>query len=226
MISHRYHCLFIHIPKCAGTSIEKKLGHFTEQRRGVQDHRTLRDYEPVSPAVFLRLLRSGDPYMTWRRHCRRFVWEAAGLAGPLTRAQFQHYFKFTFVRNPWARVHSWYQNVLRDSHHQRRLGLSADVDFDAFLQRCPDLYETHPQTWWLQDSRGALAMDFIGRFENLKEDFAQVAERIGLEDAELPWLVKGGGGESYTEAYSDEGRARVAQVYAEEIEQFGYRFGE
>ena len=42
MISHKhkYKCIFIHIPKCAGTSIEKALGHFELYNgRGRQDHR-------------------------------------------------------------------------------------------------------------------------------------------------------------------------------------------
>ena len=47
MISHKHKCIYIHIPKTAGTSIEYKFGHFKELKRGVQDHRTIGEMEPV-----------------------------------------------------------------------------------------------------------------------------------------------------------------------------------
>jgi hypothetical protein len=46
MISHEYKCIFVHIPKTAGSSIEQKLGWFDELKWGVQDHRTIREIEP------------------------------------------------------------------------------------------------------------------------------------------------------------------------------------
>lgn len=49
MISHRRKR--IHIPKTAGTSIEQKLEHFDAAKDGVQDHRRLRDVEPISLCV-------------------------------------------------------------------------------------------------------------------------------------------------------------------------------
>ena len=48
MISHANRCIYIHIPKTAGTSIEKKLGLFDDLEPGVQDHRTIRELEEAS----------------------------------------------------------------------------------------------------------------------------------------------------------------------------------
>ena len=46
MISHKYKFIHIHIPKCAGTTIEKALGHFDGHKgRNGQDHRTIRMLE-------------------------------------------------------------------------------------------------------------------------------------------------------------------------------------
>ena len=54
MISHKYKCIFIHLPKCAGTSIESALGHFENLRPGVQDHRSIRMIEKpfITPRAF------------------------------------------------------------------------------------------------------------------------------------------------------------------------------
>ena len=39
MISHKHQCIFVHIPKCAGTSIASALGHLDNHTgRGGQDH--------------------------------------------------------------------------------------------------------------------------------------------------------------------------------------------
>ena len=43
MISHRHRCIFIHIPKTAGTSIEERLADGS--LRGRQDHRSIRNLE-------------------------------------------------------------------------------------------------------------------------------------------------------------------------------------
>ena len=44
MISHEHKCIYIHIPKTAGTSVEKRLGaHEKMDVRLKQDHRTIRN---------------------------------------------------------------------------------------------------------------------------------------------------------------------------------------
>ena len=55
MISHKYKCIYIHIPKTAGSSVEKKLGLYNELSWGVQDHRTIRDIQPITPRLLLKL---------------------------------------------------------------------------------------------------------------------------------------------------------------------------
>ena len=47
MISHKYKVIFYHIPKAAGTSVEKAFMHFSShEHRDVQDHRNPRNIQP------------------------------------------------------------------------------------------------------------------------------------------------------------------------------------
>ena len=218
MISHTYHCIFIHIPKTAGSSIEKKIGKDITTGRNRQDHRAIRHIEPLSLGEYRILVQRGD----WDTLYRRLKYALQGKPRP-SRSQYQTYFKFTFVRNPWARVYSWYKNVLKDPLHQRELGVPPDCPFPDFVENYLDCWALHAQLDWLHDHKGRVPLDFIGRYENLKDDFERVAHQIGLDDATLPHLVRSGGGH-YLDAYDEHSRSLVAQRYAEEIAYFGYTF--
>jgi hypothetical protein len=220
MISHQYKCIFIHIPKTAGTSIEQKLGHFKELQKGVQDHRSISQIEPVTIGelvracikfdsnLFLLLLKKmiRDKQFN-NRHC------------------YNNYFKFSFVRNPWARVFSWYKNVMRDNHHKKRFGVADDCSFKDFLNKHMDQWELKTQLYWLIDKKGDMPLDFIGRFENLNDDFGYVAEKVGLEDKALPKLISGDG-VRYVQFYDDEMIDIINKIYKDEIMCFGFEYGQ
>ncbi|GAB4287090.1 MAG: sulfotransferase family 2 domain-containing protein [Roseovarius sp.] len=227
MISHAHKAIFIHIPKCAGTSIESVLGHhdlYQGYRR--QDHRTIRQLRPPpNPALALArrqlcrmrqasrmlALRAGFPYANPRNMLT------------VTRAQFDSYFKFAFVRNPWDRIHSAYRKLMAGDWRRPEYGIDAPMDFDAFLERFAGHPRLKPQTEFICDEDGTVLVDFIGRFETLQEDFDRVCDRLGIARVTLPHHIRGPGGD-YRQAYSARGRELVAHHFAAEIALLGYRF--
>ncbi|MBK8167104.1 MAG: sulfotransferase family 2 domain-containing protein [bacterium] len=219
MVSHQHRCIFVHIPKTAGTSIEKVLGFIDEVAWNAQDHRTIREVEPFAPHQLRTLLRRRDSYLLKRMRNR-----AHGL--PMaTAAQYREYFKFAFVRNSWSRVFSWYGNVMRDEEHRRRVGLQAEIPLKEFLLRYPEEWGLRTQLYWIADSRGDVTLDFVGRFENLDADFAHVCGVLGLPDRALPRLVAGDG-RRYVDHYDAESIDIVRRRYAAEIARFGFEFGQ
>jgi hypothetical protein len=222
MISQKHRAIYIHIPRTAGTSIEKKLGLYEFVTRGAQDHRTVRDVRPISFFTHGRYLRQQidgysrrsllqhmlGPRFQWGRHAKR-----------ATREQFDSYLKFTVVRNPWARVYSWYRTAMNDPV----LGYRR-CDFETFLQEQAANWALRPQLHWMTDFDGSIPLDRIIRFENLADEMAGLLAELGFRNRTLPHLNRGKGNPDYRAAYTDEAAELVARRYRDEIEMFGYRF--
>jgi hypothetical protein len=219
MISHQYKCIFIHIPKTAGTSIEKQLGHFQELKRGVQDHRSISEIEPVSLMDLTKTCISLDSSKFILQIKKKIKDKRANF-----KQCYHTYFKFSFIRNPWARVYSWYKNVMRDEHHKRRFGIDDNCTFKDFLRKHMDQTELNPQLFWLLDKKGNMPLDFIGRFENLTNDFNYVADKIGLKNKTLPKLVVGSG-QHYSKFYDDQMIDIISKKYRDEIKLFKFEYG-
>ena len=102
-------------------------------------------------------------------------------------------FSFGFVRNPFDLVVSWYQY-----HRQHQLQKPYDMEFLNWVDAgCPTHWNddfiksrgiTHPlnQFEYLCNEEGEIAVDFIGRFENLQNDFISVCNVIGIKNKSLP----------------------------------------
>jgi len=220
MISKSLQCVYIHIPKTGGTSIESKLGfHHGDELKRAQDHRRLRNVEsgtwPPSrnafgPVDFLHFLN------------QRLKGVFAGFDS-LTYSEYCAFYKFAIVRNPWDRIYSWYRNVLRDPSHQKELGVISDCDFAEFVNGHLDIWALNSQLDWIVDSSGEVAVDFVGRFESLQDSFDQIGRTLGISDTELPVLLHSGNAD-YRKAYSTALVDIIATKYEREISMFDYSF--
>ena len=222
MISHENKCIYIHIPKTAGTSVEKHLGaHQSVGLRLKQDHRTVSNIMGgISPFSSGKVnLRSILVYFN-----QRYKGALQGV-NFVSKRQFDSYFKFCFVRNPWDRTYSWYRNVLRDPLHQKELGISEDITFSDFVTYHANQWALRPQIDWIVNAEGKVIVDYVGKFENLEYDFKVICEHLGLEDSTLPMTLDSGK-VTYIDAYDNSLKKLVAERYHKEIKLFNYRFGE
>jgi hypothetical protein len=224
MISHEHKCIFIHIPKCGGTSIEKALGHLDEyEGRGQQDHRSMSQIEEAfslsGSLSFKERVRKFLPIGTFKKRPSRNPKNDL----VVTREQYEEYYKFTIVRDPWARAYSWYKNMMRDEKHHEKYGISGDLSFKDFLRDHAGKGMLKPQTWWLKSLDGSFNLDQIGRFETLQKDFRKACDAMGLSHIELPHILKGSSG-NHREHYDEESIELISRIYKEEIELFNHSF--
>ena len=224
MISHKYKCIFVHIPKCAGKSIENALGHFDGHTgRGGQDHRSVRMIE--SPAISLNVLSSMGNMEEVLRRIRHKYRRALNPNNKLTvtKGQYRRYFKFTVVRNPWGRAFSWYKNVMRDEIHKQTYGITRELSLTEFLQLYAGKGLLRPQTYWITDFNGEIPFDLIIRFENLASGFREATQLMNIPEMELPHEIKGSI-QTYHEYYDQDSKSLIEKMYSKEIEKFGYVF--
>ncbi|CAH0529062.1 sulfotransferase family 2 domain-containing protein [Vibrio hippocampi] len=223
MISHEHRCIFIHIPKCAGTSVETVFGHLDgHQGRGAQDHRSMRMLE--QPWLRFQSFRSRENIEELlRRQKNKYMFQSHNQKNKmeLSREQYESYYKFSIVRDPWDRALSWYKNVIRDEHHLRQLRVSADISFKEFMCRFAGKGLLRPQVYWLKNFAGDVELDHVGKFENLADDMQRVFNDLGMSNTVLPHKIKGTGSNNDA-LMCDETRALISKVYREDIELFGY----
>lgn len=155
-----------------------------------------------------------------------------------SKRDFESFFKFAFVRNPWDRLYSAYRFLKSGgmSEGDRRWAeqnLSGITGFSEFvtdhLRRSRILSSSHfiPQYRFLcRPGSKQVLVDFVGRYESLDRDFRTVKQRMGLDTpGGLPHFNRGkSGAGDYRAAYTPETRRVVADVYREDIELFHYDF--
>jgi len=228
MISHRHKTIFVHIPKVAGQSIEnvflKDLGLNWSTRKPLL---LMPNEQPENGPPRLAHLTS-EEYVKYHY---------------LSEEIFNNYFKFSFVRNPWDRVVSFY----------KFLYYAKGVTFEDFVKKLlPEFVNKNDFFFKSQYDylycKGKSCVDFIGRFENLNEDFSKILNTLGLSKLKLEHINKSKINKgkysdiktsfkklvlnveyqpfypSYKSYYNQELISIVADLYKKDVEFFKYSF--
>ena len=198
--SHRF--LFIHVPRTGGTSIQEALEPFSTR---------------VSTGRFNKMA-SKIGLRAWNRRHFPVHTTFRSASKALPEEILQNFFKFAFVRNPWARLASDYAYKMANHGHRRHGetvglgGFEAWLNQEAGKERSSQLAMLGPD------------LDFQGRFEILSADFGRICERLGLE-VQLGHRNRARPSDwNWRELYDGATRSLVGEGWGEEIEQLGYAF--
>ncbi len=179
-ISHQYKCIFIHIPKACGTSIGYALN--------ISDDKTDLTVENRD-SLYGRIDRSSSDLL------------AHGFLSPVLQHLtvrdlkkilppdiINNYFKFTFVRNPWDRMVSWYHYEPLIYSRISSKGYSVP-SFAEFIENL-NTFSRQEQYSFIVDENGETQVDFVGRFENLNYDYKSLCKKIKWAMHLIPVVIK------------------------------------
>src|SRR5687768_4779420 len=205
MISHSHQCIFVHIPKCGGTSIENVIW---------PEPRNTSDLWMGFVSKFHNKYQTGG-----LQHLIAIqIWEEVG------EAVFNSYFKFTIVRNPWDKAISQYFYMRQRPDLREYIGMKEDDPFKVYLglTRKKLHVQWEKQHKFFKDHNGETMVDYIGRLETMQQDTSNIFERLGIKSEVLH--VNATRHQHYSEYYDDESMEMVGEMYKEDIEILGYSF--
>jgi hypothetical protein len=144
----------------------------------------------------------------------------------------ERYFKFAFVRNPYARLVSCYidRAVSKGYFEGYIFRMQRNITFAEFVKKIvkiPDfLADRHFKSQYsVLYRRGKLLVDYVGKVENIEQDWLIVAEKCGFE----PSVVRENlstpkeGKRDYRLFYTQELADMVYQRYRNDFELLGYQ---
>lgn len=213
LISWRHRFIFVHVYRTAGTSMTAALA-------------PLRPWNERAWSLAGKLCRktNGPDPPGWRLKTGILAPHASAreIKALLPPAVFDRCFKFGFVRNPWDLEVSLYKYMLRTTHHFQNEEIKRLGSFDAYVEwrvsQPPRL-----QSFFLTDEGGMLLVDFVGRFEEILDDFSHITQKLGHR-TELPSLNTSSPPTDYRDWYSKRTRDLIYARHAQDIERFRYDF--
>lgn len=207
LISHSHEFIFIHIQRTGGSSLSRLLEEYVDHPQPSGLRRTLR-----------KLPFTRDP--------RKAVFSAHATAEQVRRRwpreDYERYFKFAIVRNPWSwlvSLHARIGSSQSHRHHQRvsRMSFPEYVQFE--IER-----DARHQHRFVCAPDGQLIIDFVGRLENLQHDTEQACEQIGIGIPDDVPKLGSRPHPPWRSQYDDATRDAVARHWKRDIELFGYSF--
>lgn len=203
-VSLKYRTILVHVPKTAGTSIEKVLGVYGR------------------PECLHGLINN-----TYMQHLT-----AEEIVVLMGKSLYQKFYSIAFVRNPWDRCVSEYA-YLKKAGHPFVAGLTFSQFIDKLPAKqgaLPKHIYQHlrPQSDYIIDKDGNSLVDYVASFEDLDNYWYDIAQNIqnytgAYLPTELP-KTQISKHDHYSKYYNSRTRDRVAKVYDQDIKIHHYQF--
>ena len=216
LISYSHKFIFFHVTKAAGTSVKEALKDYATEPNKFKIKRPPKE----------RNGQINKLYELWQSS----LWHAKAKDVKQEFPQeYNDFYKFAFVRNPWDWQVSYYHFILKETTHIRHeLVKNMSGGFEEYLEWVIATKNPFPkgatklQKEIIVEQNGELNIDYLGRYETINEDFNHVCRVLNLQTS-LPYLNKSKH-RDYRGYYSNRTQKVVADNFQEDTELFDYTF--
>lgn len=229
MISDEFKCIFVHINKTAGSSVEV----FFEEYPRAQHVVTTKCIEEYGKRKWNKYFKFSIVRNPWDRLLSWYLWieRDTFLYDWSSSTPFQGY----SVPYEWG-MHGGHPEVRPDWYKSLKPGFEkfvfsikstkdkSDFNLVESKRNAAKGKWVASQLTWLKNSRGVVPLDFIGKFENLENDFKKICQKLNLEEDPLPKAKVLRNRPHYSYFYDKNTKDKVAKLYKDDIEYFGYEF--
>jgi hypothetical protein len=204
MISQDLNCIYVHIPKVAGTSISYELSKYTKHPNILFDiinrlGRKMRNRNPIPHYNYnLKSHAKANEYLEY-----------------ITK--YSDYYIFTFVRNPFDWAVSNYEYVKQRQYHPS-YDYFNKMSFYEYVKALP--YKGRFQLDYILDRNENIIVDFVGKYENIDNDIKEVNRKLGV-DLNIGNRNKSMRGD-WTQYYDNETAELVVNKFIEDFLYFNY----
>lgn len=206
IVSHAHRYIFFAVPKTATHSVREVL-------------RASKDQDDWEQQVLFGEQSIPIPEIAQIKHGHI---SARQIQSALSEEQWQTYYKFAFVRNPFDRFVSICAFLNRENPNFNDNSLTwmkMATQRPAFRQRIL----VRPQFEQLINESNEVAMDFLGRYESLQSSLDTILDHLKLQPIQLK-VRNQSEHAAYQSYYDAELRDWVADFYKEDLERFDYSF--
>ncbi|WP_455198072.1 sulfotransferase family 2 domain-containing protein [Kaarinaea lacus] len=230
IISFDHKFIFFANGKTGTTSVVKALTPYNQNDQGQYTIKAANLFAPkhLPPSLMKAML----PAHVWD-DCFKFTF----VRNPYDWLVSQWFFNFRFRKNPrffddpgqWIRrrIHPYRKEMGRTHKELSNVKKFTVDDIDFLFQYLAANYRSLPyrkgkfQISYVLDAEDKMIIDYIGRFENLENDFYEIVNKIGLNDITLP-KVNVSKHRSFEEYYTEESAQRVYDLWRQDFEVLGY----
>ena len=217
LISHSRKFIYIKTKKTAGSSIESIIvNNFFDHSQDICTGSKIDDTPRVN--IGPKLPNQPDGHRPWE-----MVKELVGCD------VWNEYTKFTVERNPWDKVVSeFYWKTEREP--QLKVSDDDKNNFEYFVDNCLGKWFAAPQDWKLYAYQDKIMVDEVLQYNNLANELVTLFNQLGMElthDMVTGTNKKSGFRKKhYTSLYNDRLIDIVGNGFRNEINHFGYKFGD
>jgi hypothetical protein len=218
MICHKNRLIFLHLPKCGGSSIELALTgrSWDQEELWPQQHLTAEETLQLYGAeVFHSYFKFTIVRNTWDLLLSYYLWGGSGLRGrPVTwwrwGREWGH--PYSGTRRRWVRRPTFPEYLANIRDFNARLGFSLSGR---------DLTQQRKSI----SIGGGIAVDYVGRFEALPDEFRKICQLAQLPPPQLPHRLQSKRTRHFVDYYTPAMYELVREQYGTDIETFGFTFG-